>query len=101
MPVKILDETEAAALQEQDDDDVYYDIGERLKLEGETERWAFVRGSGKACQRWYSWPLPAQSHWEVEVGGTSCQASAEKLWGKGGVYSTTARNGNRVNGNQS
>ena len=48
MPVKILDETEAAALQEQDDDDVYYDIGERLKLEGETERWAFVRGSGTA-----------------------------------------------------
>ena len=29
-----------------DDDDVYYYVGERLKLDGETERWAFVRGSG-------------------------------------------------------
>ena len=71
MPVKILDETEAAALQEQDDDDVYYDIGERLKLEGETERWAFVRGSRTACQRGYSWPLPALNHWEVGTEGPS------------------------------
>ena len=31
-----------------DDDDVYYYIGERLKLEEETERWALVRGSGRA-----------------------------------------------------
>ena len=50
MPVKILDETEAAALQEQDDDDVYYDIGERLKLEGETERWAFIRGEERTTE---------------------------------------------------
>ena len=28
-----------------DDDNVYYYIGEGLELEGETERWAFVRGS--------------------------------------------------------
>ena len=31
-----------------DDDDGFYYIGERLMLEGETERWAFVRSSGKA-----------------------------------------------------
>ena len=38
-----------------------------IALEGETERWAFVRGSGMACQRWYSWPLPALIHRELEL----------------------------------
>ena len=28
------------------------------------------RRSGETCQPWNSWPLPALSHWEVEVGGT-------------------------------
>ena len=31
---------------------------------------AFERKSGEACKLWYSWQLPALSHWELKVGGT-------------------------------
>ena len=51
-------------------------FGERLKFAGSKGRrkiWALERRSGKVWQQRYSWPLPALSHWEVEVGGTSTE----------------------------
>ena len=42
---------------------------------------AFERRSGEACKLWYSWQLPALSHWEVGEGGTrgSEEVSGAKL----------------------
>ena len=40
--------SEEAERRESGDDGVYYYVGERLKSEGETERRAFVQGSGNA-----------------------------------------------------
>ena len=56
------------------DDDVYYYNCWRRKLEGETENMGVcTKGSGRAEQPRYSWPLPALSHWDVNVGGTSME----------------------------
>ena len=46
------------------DDDVYYDIGERPKLERETEKsgnWAEKPGSTNLRFDTYSWQLPARA----------------------------------------
>ena len=41
--------------------------------QGRRRIWAFERRSAKAWQQRYSWPLPALSHWDVKVGGTSME----------------------------
>ena len=60
----------------------YYYISERLTLEGETENMGACTKERKGITAEvlrYSWPLPALSHWEVKVGGTSM----EEMWGAG------------------
>ena len=60
-----------------DDDDVYYSIGERLKLEGEAENMGVSAKKRKGMKAVVlmatSWPLPAPIQWEVKVGGKSME----------------------------
>ena len=73
------------------DDDVYYYMRWRLKLEGETENMGVCtkerKGINSRSTHGHCQPLPALIHWEVKVGGRSMKdvggavlAGAERRW---------------------